>query len=345
MSTFKVLKFSLYLILFVAIIISCKIFVTQLFFIPSDSMKSSLQKGDIILVNKISYGARLPKSILEIPVINIISFIFFNEEQLKNASDVGWWKYYRMPGFSIVKRNEIIVFNMPNNESKFVVKRAVGLPKDTLKIVDSNVFINNTLINEALSVRKVYSINYNNLFEINQLLDSLSISPIFNSTELNQIISVALNQNQKLTLLKNKSIDSLTTEIEKVDTLNNKFYPNNVNFAWSANNFGPIIIPSKGMHIELNKENYILYEKVINKIEKAHIEELENKYYQNGKEVNSYSFKYDYYFMMGDNRSFSEDSRFWGFVQKKNIVGKVEFILFSKDQKGIKWERMFSEVI
>ena len=183
--------------------------------------------------------------------------------------------------------------------------------------------------------------------------------PIKLINKLNLKISELLDIEKKLTLtiresllLKNQNwIDSVLMNVNNSKTPNLNYFPNKIPYNWNEDFFGPIIIPKKNQIIKITKENLPLYKKIIVDYEKNKLKTSREKIFINGKEVNEYEFKQDYYWMMGDNRHQSEDSRVWGFVPKDHIVGKPIFIWFSIDgiNDGIKnwkirWDRVFTTV-
>ncbi|MFA6705006.1 MAG: S26 family signal peptidase, partial [Bacteroidales bacterium] len=128
-----------------------------------------------------------------------------------------------------------------------------------------------------------------------------------------------------------------------------QLFPYVENLNWNVDNYGPVLIPKKGMKIDLNPNNVALYKRAITAFERNSFEEINGKYYINGKQTNSYTFKMDYYWMQGDNRHNSADSRFWGFVPEDHIVGKASFVWLSlnKDMGGLKkirWNKIFRKV-
>ena len=144
-------------------------------------------------------------------------------------------------------------------------------------------------------------------------------------------------------------MSSFIRKINNKISYNESFFPNNIRFNWNEDNFGPISIPKAGQTINITNDNYPLYKKIIKDYENNSIKKIDDKYVINGIETPRYTFKQNYYWMMGDNRHNSADSRFWGFVPEDHIVGKALFIWMSwdKNAKGIKkvrWKRLFKSV-
>jgi signal peptidase I len=146
-------------------------------------------------------------------------------------------------------------------------------------------------------------------------------------------------------------IDSIVRKNQMEKIPNTNFFPNALPYDWNEDNFGPLVLPKKGMQVQLTSENYPLYKKLIREYEKNNFIKKSDRFYLNGKETTNYTFQQDYYWMMGDNRHRSEDSRFWGFVPEDHIVGKPVFIWFSIEgiNDGIKnwrirWDRVFTTV-
>ena len=167
--------------------------------------------------------------------------------------------------------------------------------------------------------------------------------------ELKKEITLTLREAE--TLRKLPGIDSVVRRINKINVPNEAFFPNKIPFDWNEDNFGPIVIPKKGMTVELNRKNLSLFKKIIGEYEDNTLELSPSGVKINGIGSTKYTFKKDYYWMMGDNRHKSEDSRFWGFVPDDHIVGKPVFIWFSikgindgiKNWK-IRWDRVFTTV-
>ena len=147
------------------------------------------------------------------------------------------------------------------------------------------------------------------------------------------------------------TLDSLKRNINSKRTYNDSYFPNNVRYNWNEDQFGPLVMPRKGVTVQLNSKNVALYKKIISDYELNNLELSGDDIKINGFTADTYTFKQDYYWMMGDNRHRSEDSRFWGFVPEDHIVGKPVFIWMSIDgfmdglrNWKIRWERVFTTV-
>tara|TARA_B100001769_G_scaffold161570_1_gene126920 strand:- start:360 stop:2054 length:1695 start_codon:yes stop_codon:yes gene_type:complete len=164
-----------------------------------------------------------------------------------------------------------------------------------------------------------------------------------------KIINTTIDQVN--TLKKSNNFDSITRKINEIKTYNESYFPNRITFNWNQDNFGPIIIPKKGGKIILDNKTYPLYKKIIEEYENNSVIRKSNEFIINNKKVDHYYFKQNYYWMMGDNRHKSEDSRYWGFVPEDHIMGKPIFIWMSIDNFNdgitnwkIRWNRVFSKV-
>ncbi|MBT7458157.1 MAG: signal peptidase I [Flavobacteriaceae bacterium] len=161
--------------------------------------------------------------------------------------------------------------------------------------------------------------------------------------------TVFLTIDEANSLTNNISLDSLVRNINQTKTNNTNFFPNDIRYNWNEDNFGPIVMPKQGITVVITRENIALYKKLIRDYENKSLEEINGTYYIDGKATDTYTFEKDYFWMMGDNRHRSEDSRFWGFVPDNHIVGKPIFIWMSIDgiNDGIsnwkvRWDRVFT---
>ncbi len=229
----------------------------------------------------------------------------------------------------------------PVDKSDNYIKRCIAVAGDTLQIINSEVFVNGKKSELAPYAQMEYDL------ETSQALD-----PDFLKSEYGVNLDEAqiTGLNQYRVTLTTQSIDKmkksglLKSVIPHLDTNTIAYDPRFENYVWynkwSTDNYGKIWIPKKGAKLQLNPNNYYIYERPIRVYEKNDFYMKDGKFYLNGKEVTEYTFKMDYYWMMGDNRHQSQDSRYWGFVPEDRIVGKAWMIWFSWDQ-GPRWKRFF----
>jgi len=152
-----------------------RIFVFEIYTIPSGSMVNTLFPGDKVVVCKLNYGAKLPRSPFEIPWLNVL---FYLNKKARAKTDTTWWKYRRLPGFSEIHRDDIFVFQFPGNINEAFIKRCIALPGDTLRISSYDVYINNRLQPLPVESKQLYSVWYNNIERLNTVIDSLNI-PVY----------------------------------------------------------------------------------------------------------------------------------------------------------------------
>ena len=391
-------------------------YVMQPYIIPTGSLEKSLLIGDFLFVSKFHYGARVPMTAVSVPMVHDTVPFLKIRSYLKNPQ----FPYLRLPALQKIKRNDIVVFSWPADTVRqfFVrekrvdkpidkksnyVKRCLGIPGDTLEIINGFVHTNgvrnilpsrarvqytfNAFAQKGVSSRKLLTAgfeDFNRKYKIENITENSYqkliphiVGRIGNTVEDFSVITKAtglppklirqlglrvseiLETNKELTLTINEAnglkslegIDSVKQRILTSKTSNETFFPNKIPFNWNEDNFGPLLIPKKGMTIALSRDNLPLYKKIIQEYENNILELTPTKIKINGSVETEYTFKKDYYWMMGDNRHRSEDSRFWGFVPEDHIVGKPVFIWFSIKgiNDGIKnwsirWNRVFTTV-
>jgi signal peptidase I len=273
--------------------------------------------------------------------------------------------YYRLPGFSDVKKGDVVVFNYPMDadsplyrpvdKRENYIKRCQGTPGDTLSVEDAQVFIGRKQAPNPPGEQIEYNLISSGTDVNPQIYKDLNIS--FYDPGRPTIPTMTV---ESFNTLKSYSfIKSIAPSIQKKgvsDPYNPVFpskYPIHVNlsaklpdYKWNVDNFGPIIIPKKGWTVKLDSMTFPLYERCIEVYEKNKVSVSGKDIMINGAKVDSYTFKMNYYWMMGDNRHDSEDSRYWGFVPEDHIVGKALFIWMSWDDNEsflskIRWSRLF----
>lgn len=372
------------------------LYLFQNYQIPSSSLEKSLLVGDFLFVSKVAYGPRVPNTPLSFPLVQH-TFPWGGKSYFEKPQ----WDYKRLKGLGKVERGDIVVFNFPAGDTVAVkqqnpdyytlcyyygrevvnqrsdifgdiiwrpvdrrenyVKRCVGVPGDTLSIVNNQIYINGKELPDNEGVQYNYYVQTTGAVITSKTFDKLGISKedrlLLNpSTNVGQqefqamgldvsrpVYHLPLTRQMKADLMAMSIIDTIIIE---PDWRGGDVYPLGAK-PWTRDNYGPIYMPKKGETLAINADNYAIYERVIRNYEHNSIEMKDSVVYINGAPANEYTFKMDYYFMMGDNRHKSADSRYWGFVPEDHIVGQpvVVWLSLNKD-KGwfdgkIRWNRFF----
>lgn len=323
------------------------------FTIPTPSMEKSLLVGDYLFVSKLHYGARTPMTPLQIPLA--ANKIWGTDI----PSFVDWIQLpqYRLPAISEVKRNDAVVFNCPVDPAPdypvdmktHYIKRCIGLPGETVEIKDQQVYINGKPIENPEGIQQSYIVETKqNQMVRDRVFTELGITDV---EQFGNGYLIHTNDATAAELRKADFIASVTKEIFRRENLDSRgrSFPYATGFDWTIDNFGPLKIPQAGETVELNAQNIALYKQIILYYEhNKGITESNGQLLQDGKPLTAYTFKQNYYFMMGDNRHNSADSRVWGFVPEDHILGKALFIWLSVNPRSegskIRWERIFSTV-
>ena len=346
----------------------------QPYTIPTSSLEKSLLIGDFLFVSKFHYGARTPMTAVAFPMVHdtfpaipVPLLGFHITPQFRSYLKKPQLPYFRFPGFQDIKRNDIVVFNWPadtvqqffktpdrkirkpvDKKSNYV-KRCVAIAGDTLSVVDGYVYINGkrTVLPDRAKPQYDYTVDTEG-----QQLSTMTIQKRYHSREWgryqNGSYRLNLDAENAKRLSKNPLVKSMTREVLPKD-FHEDVFPHNKNLIWNRDQFGPLYIPEKGNTVSLNLENLPFYNKIIGEYEKNTLELRGNNIYINGKIATKYTFKQNYYWMMGDNRDHSEDSRYWGFVPFDHVVGKPVFIWMSWNTNGkginkVRWDRIFTTV-
>ncbi|MCI5717930.1 MAG: signal peptidase I [Alistipes sp.] len=359
------------------------LFIFQMYVIPSSSMEKTLLIGDYLYVSKVTYGPQMPNTPLSFPFVH--HTMPFSQTK-KSFSECIKWPYHRLKGLRPIKRNDVVVFNFPAGDTVLLenqavtyydvlrdyqqqygpeqgrrelennytiisrpvdkrenyIKRCVALPGDSIRIIDTELFVNGEPQQTIPEKQYCYTVRTSSPLT-QYTFESLGITE--GSGSGNHYF-MPLTDSDVEALLKMDNVISVTRYKAEDEA-----FPHDSRYPWTADNFGPLWIPKKGATIALTEDILPLYGRIIDVYEDNDLEVRSDGIYINGERRDSYTFKMDYYWMMGDNRHNSADSRYWGFVPEDHIVGKASFIWLSVDRSGnkgfpsnIRWDRMFRKI-
>lgn len=227
------------------------------------------------------------------------------------------------------------------------IKRCVAIPGDTLKIIDGQLYINSKPQKHIEKIQFRYLVKTDGS-PINRItLDDMGIYPEDAESMGENGYVMTLDEKNAKTIRGFSNVKSVEPIFKPKGFYADNIFPHNRAYPWNEDNFGPLWMPKKGVTVPINMTNICIYERIINAYEGNAMEIKDSTIYINGKVANSYTFKMDYYYMMGDNRHNSADSRFWGFVPEDHIVGAPRFIWLSLDKTksfpaNIRWKRLFT---
>ena len=329
--------------------------------IPTPSMENSMMVGDFLFVSKLNYGPRSPITPLAVPFVHHTLPIIGTKAYSESIK----LPYKRIKGFSSVKNGDVVVFNYPmedfrpTDKKENYIKRCVGIHGDTIQVIEGNVYINGKAFDEPEGRQYTQRIKFkpNAIIPI-ELLKELDIDfqPNNNYDPATQEYYVFCSPTSAQILTSNPAVEYVRLNSAPKGVGSPDIFPFSQYYNWNVDFFGPLLIPAKGLTISLDTMNIVLYKRAIEAYEPDENGDITNqitvangKVYLNNKEITSYTFKMDYYFMMGDNRHNSADSRFWGFVPEDHIVGKAVFVFLSIDydkplMQKMRWNRLFSSV-
>ncbi len=349
----------------------------QPFTIPSSSLEKSLLVGDFLFVSKFHYGARVPMSTIAAPMVHdtipglkIKSYAFNDDYNTRKTSWINKLQlpYLRLPGFEKIKRNEIVVFNQPADtlldmndfhpdrnyykpidKKTNLVKRCVGLPGDTLEVRNGYVYINgkkNELPDRAKLQFSYYVKPKTHQFDPAFLASRYDITdgayPI--DRQISSYYLPAVSDEAVEKFKNNPNVANIKINKQIKGERDPNIFPHDPNYNWNVDFFGPLYLPKKGATIALDLDVLPLYKRAISEYEDNTLSVNGNQILINGEVATSYTFKQDYYWMMGDNRHNSIDARAWGLVPYDHVLGKPVFIWMSWNGLKPRWERFFTTV-
>lgn len=359
------------------------IYIFQMYTIPTSSMEKTLLVGDYLYVSKATYGPRLPQTPLSLPLMHHTTpwgtksyseavqlpykrlaglrgvergdIVVFNfpagdtvilERQNETYYDIVRQfvsAYGEKRGRELLNRQYNIT-SRPVDKREHYVKRCVAVAGDTLEIRGGVLSVNGIVQDYIDNQQYIYFVQTSNPLS-NKSLERLGVSPdeVHYSAATGTYV-MPLTKSAAMTLETMKNVVSVTRNESTEPYL--AIFPNNSAYDWTEDNFGPLWVPQKGATVSLTPDNLPLYERIIKNYEGHELSLQDGKVYIDGKQSDSYTFAMDYYFMMGDNRHMSADSRFWGFVPEDHVVGTPSFVWLSLDKyktfpSNIRWERMF----
>ena len=362
-----------------------RMFFIEAYTIPTSSMEKSMLVGDYLFVSKTAYGPKTPNTPLSFPFVhNTLPIV-----KTKSYVEWWKQPYKRLKGFTEIKNDDVVVFHFPEgdtvalgipNQSYYqlvrsytrnrvwsdernfgqvvarpvdkrenYIKRCVAIPGDEIKIEKSQLFVNGKPQQQFAGMQHDYMVTTNGTSINPKALDKLHISNADRNTYSGTQYFFPLTEEMAEKLKGFANVTSVEKMVEEPGVWDKNIFPAHANYKWNVDNFGPITIPKKGETINLTTENLPLYIRIIDVYENNDLEVNGDEIKINGEVASSYTFKMDYYWMMGDNRHNSADSRYWGFVPEDHVVGKAKFIWLSLDKdksfpSNIRVKRMFSKV-
>jgi signal peptidase I len=358
-----------------------RIFLVEAYTIPTGSMEGSLLVNDYLFVSKVSYGARTPMTPLAVPLVHN-TLPFFNCKSYTELVQWGYHRLpgfghierndvvvFNFPAgdtvalevqqdqdyYSLLRnynndrafvKNNFTVLSRPVDKKENYIKRCVGIPGDTIEVRGGYLYVGNKLSKQYPHSKMTYTIATNGQVSLDEFVEEQDMNPEELNYDPNSKMYIANLSNDQVAAIKkmNGVIAIAPFVLDKNDTRDNAFPNDTANFKWNRDFYGPFIVPKAGQQVTLSLQNIALYQRIIVNYEHNSLDIKDGKIFINGKETTTYTFQMNYYWMMGDNRHNSADSRYFGFVPDDHIVGKAWFVWLSFGNKGIRWNRLFRSI-
>lgn len=371
----------------VIVVTFINMFFIQSFVIPTSSMEKTLMTGDYLFVGKLAYGPKVAERPLSIPFVhnalpngsksysdlikidyrrlagfsevkrddNVVFGFPHGDTVLRKCPTDDYYTHVRLNGREYTEKMYGPLTVRPVDKKDNYVKRCVAIAGDTLQIKDGQVYVNGVPQESYPGIQNTYTVVTNGTSINSKILDDMDVNPNeywfdaalpgYRSIPLNKVNAEKVGKLGNVVKVE-QNIDSFPPDYPDSYLL---IFPFSRDFQWTRDNYGPLYIPAKDETVEINLTNLALYRRIISVYEKNTLEVKDGKIFINGEIAESYTFQQDYYFMMGDNRHNSLDSRYWGFVPEDHIVGKPRVIWFSSDKnkpfpRNIRWNRLFKFV-